>query len=83
MLVALIGLGVGTWAGFQMSRMMVSSVAVTDGGGRVLPPFILTTNWVLMGPLYAVMLAIFVVALLTFGGRVLSIDLRRLSRMEN
>ena len=83
MLVALIGLGVGTWAGFQMSRMMVSSVAVTDGGGRVLPPFILTTNWVLMGPLYVVMLAIFVVALLTFGGRVLSIDLRRLSRMEN
>ena len=83
MLVALIGLGVGTWAGFQMSRMVVSSVAVTDGGGRVLPPFILTTNWTLMGPLYAILLAIFITALLTFGGRVLSIDLRRLSRMEN
>ena len=82
-LVALIGLGVGTWAGFQMSRMMVSSVTVTDSGGRVLPPFILTTNWALMGPLYAVLVAIFVVALLMFGGRVLSIDLRRLSRMEN
>ena len=83
MLIALIGLGVGTWAGFQMSRMMVSAVAVTDGGGRVLPPFILTTNWTLMGPLYAVLAAVFVIALLTFGGRVLSIDLRRLSRLEN
>ncbi len=83
MLVALIGLGVGTWAGFQMSRMMVASVAVTDGGGRVLPPFILTTNWLLMGPLYVILLAIFVTALLTFGGRILSIDLRRLSRLEN
>ena len=83
MLVALIGLGVGTWAGFQMSRMMVTSVAVTDSGGRVLPPFILTTNWLLMGPLYVVLIAIFVTALLTFGGRVLSIDLRRLSRLEN
>ena len=83
MLVALIGLGVGTWAGFQMSRMMVASVAVTDSGGRVLPPFILTTNWLLMGPLYAILLAIFLTALLTFGGRVLSIDLRRLSRLEN
>ena len=82
-LVALIGLGVGTWAGFQMSRMMVASVAVTDSGGRVLPPFILTTNWLLMGPLYVVLVAIFITALLTFGGRVLSIDLRRLSRMEN
>ena len=83
MLVALIGLGVGTWAGFQMSRMMVSSVAVTDSGGRVLPPFILTTNWLLMGPVYVVLLVIFVTALFTFGGRVLSIDLRRLSRLEN
>ncbi len=83
MLVALIGLGVGTWAGFQMSRMMVASVAVTDSGGRVLPPFILTTNWLLMGPLYAILIAIFITALLTFGGRVLSIDLRRLSRLEN
>ena len=83
MLVALIGLGVGTWAGFQMSRMMVASVAVTDSGGRVLPPFILTTNWLLMGPLYVILIAIFITALLTFGGRVLSIDLRRLSRLEN
>jgi len=83
MLVALIGLGVGTWAGFQMSRMMVTSVAVTDSGGRVLPPFILTTNWLLMGPLYVILIAIFITALLTFGGRVLSIDLRRLSRLEN
>ena len=83
MLVALIGLGVGTWAGFQMSRMMVASVAVTDSGGRVLPPFILTINWLLMGPLYIILLAIFAAALLTFGGRVLSIDLRRLSRLEN
>ena len=83
MLVALIGLGIGTWAGFQMSRMMVASVAVTDSGGRVLPSFILTINWLLMGPLYIILLAIFAAALLTFGGRVLSIDLRRLSRLEN
>ena len=36
-----------------------------------------------MGSLYAALVTVFVVALLTFGGRVLSIDLRRLSRMEN
>ena len=82
MLVALIGLGVGTWAGFQMSRMMAASVAVTDSGGRVLPPFILTTNWTLMGALYVALIAIFITALLTLGGRMLSLDLRRLSRME-
>ena len=82
MLVALMGLGLGTWAGFQMSRIVVSSVTVTDGGGRVLPPFILTTDWTLMVPLFVLLIAIFLVALLTIGGRVLSLDLRRLSRME-
>ena len=82
LLIAFIGLGVGTWSGFQMSRMIVSSVAVTDGGGRVLPPFILTTDWVLMGSLYAALIGLFVVALLTLGRRVMTLDLRRLSRME-
>ena len=82
LLVAFTGLGLGTWAGFQMSGMIVSSVAVTDGGGRVLPPSILTTNWVLMGSLYAALTAVFVVSLLTLGRRLLRVDLRRLSRME-
>ena len=82
MLVALIGLSVGAWAGFQMSRLTVSSVAVADGGGRVLPPFILTTEWSIMGPLYGALVAIFLVSLLTLGRRMLRLDLRRLSRMD-
>ncbi len=81
-LIAFIGLGLGAWAGYQMSRMMVAAVTVTDGGGRVLPPFILTTNWLFMGPLYVAMFAVFAASLLILGNRVLSIDLRRLSRME-
>ena len=82
LLVAFIGLGLGTWAGFQMSRMIVSSVAVTDGGGRVLPPFILTTNWVLLGSLYVALAAIFIVSLMLLGRRILRVDLSWLSRME-
>ena len=82
LLVALTGLALGTWSGFQMSRMVVSSVAVTEGGGRVLPPFVLTTDWTLMVPLYGALIAIFVLSLLTLGGRVLSLDLRSLSRLE-
>ena len=81
-LIAFVGLGLGTWAGYQMSRMMVGAVAVTEGGGYVLPPYILTTNWLYMGPLYLAMIAVFVASLLTLGQRALSIDLRRLSRME-
>jgi len=83
LLVATIGLGVGAWAGFQMSRLTVSSVAVADAGGRVLPPFILTTEWSIMGPLYGALAAMFLVSLLTLGRHMLRVDLRRLSRMAS
>ena len=39
--VAAVGLGVGTWVGLRVSRIMVSSVTVTEQGERVLPPFVL------------------------------------------
>ena len=82
LMVAFIGLGIGTWAGFQMSRMMVSAVTLTDSGGRVLPPFVLTTDWTIMGPLYGVLLLIFVGALYSLGRRMIHLDLHRLSRFE-
>ena len=80
--VALIGAGVGTWAGFQMSRIIVSALAVSESGGRALPPVILTTDWTLIAPLYAAIAAIIAVCVLAFGSPALSADLRRISRME-
>ena len=82
LLVVFIGLGVGTWAGFQMSRMMVSAVTITDSGGRVLPPFVLNTDWAIMGSIYGSLLLIFLGALYSLGRRLLHFDLRRLSRLE-
>ena len=82
LVVVFTGLGLGTWAGFQLSRMVVSSVAVTDGGGRVLPPFILTTSWPFMGALYCALMVVFLISLMTLGHSLLKADLRRLSRME-
>ena len=58
--VVALGLGVGTWAGFQMSRLMVAPLAVSDIGQSIVPPFILVTDWSLMIPTYAMILAIFV-----------------------
>ena len=57
--IAAIGLGLGTWTGFQMSRIMVSAVAIDEAGDDVVPPFILTTDWPQMLVTYAVLLAIF------------------------
>jgi hypothetical protein len=81
MLVALIGLSVGTWAGFQMSRMVVSAVTVTDSGGRVVPPSILETDWTIMGSIYGLLLLIFLSTLYSLGRRMLHLDLQRLSRL--
>ena len=58
--VVALGLGVGTWAGFQMSRLMVAPLAVSDIGQSIIPPFILVTDWYLMLPTYAMILAIFI-----------------------
>ncbi len=62
--VVAMGLGVGTWAGFQMSRLMVAPLAVSDVGQSIVPPFILVTDWFLMIPTYGIVLAIFVTVLL-------------------
>ena len=62
--VVALGLGVGTWAGFQMSRLMVTPLAVSDIGQSIVPPFILVTDWSLMLPTYAMILAIFMTVML-------------------
>ena len=47
-----------------MSRFMVTSLEVSEEGEEILPPFLLTTDWAFMVPVYALMIAIVVVALL-------------------
>lgn len=62
--VVAMGLGLGTWAGFQMSRLMVSPLAVSNVGQSIVPPFILETEWLLMIPTYVIIFGIFVTVLL-------------------
>ena len=59
LIIAAAGMGLGTWAGFQVSELMVSPLAVTESGASVVPPFILRTDWWIMGPTYAMFTAIF------------------------
>ena len=82
LLVAVFGLGLGTWAGYEMSRIMVSALAVTDAGLPVVPPFILTTNWQIMGAVYAGLCAIFAAALLVVNRGIARLDLYAISRLE-
>ena len=77
-----IGLGLGTWAGFQMSDLMVSSVAITETGDHVVPPFITVTSWGILGSVYAAMAAIFLGALYLLARHMTNLELHLVARVE-
>ena len=78
--IAAIGIGLGTWAGFQMSRLTVSPLAITETGLPVTPPFILTTDWLIMTATYVALGLLFVGALSLLNRGVGQLDLRAISR---
>ena len=82
LVVVSIGLALGTVAGFAMSDILVSALAVTENGFPVVPPFILTTDWGFMAPIYAALVVTFVGALLWLARSVSRINIHELSRLE-
>ena len=60
---AVVGVGLGTWAGSYMSRLLVSPLAVTETGQPVVPPFVISTDWAIMLANYSVLMLIFLAAL--------------------
>jgi len=47
--VAVIGAGAGLVLGLGISRLMLSFLDVTPTGDKVVPPFVLVTNWDMIG----------------------------------
>ncbi len=77
-----VGIGLGTGAGWLMSDLMVSSVAVTENGRQVIPPFILETDFRFLVPLYAVLIGIFALAVYRLTHSMRNLDFHAISRME-
>ena len=82
LVVVSIGLALGTAAGFGMSNIMVTALAVTEDGFPVVPPFILTTDWGFMGPIYVVLAVTFVGSLLWLSRSVSRVNIHEMSRLE-
>ena len=82
LVVVCMGLALGTAAGFAMSDIMVSALAVTEDGLPVIPPFVLTTDWGFMGPIYVALVVTFVGALLWLARSVSRVNVTELSRLE-
>ena len=76
------GIGIGTWTGFQMTKLMVDSVAISESGGVVLPPPILTTDWSVLGIVAAMFTFVFLVSVTLLGKYLFSMNLGALARME-
>ena len=81
-MIAGIGIGLGTWAGFQASAIMVTPLVVTETGRAVVPPFHMLTNWALMGPTYAALALVLAAALFILGRNVWRIHLGSITRLE-
>jgi ABC-type antimicrobial peptide transport system permease subunit len=79
--VSALGVALGTWAGFQMSTLIVAPLATTESGDPVVPPFILTTEWALLIVALAMLLGILVVSLIALTMGVRRINLQALSRL--
>jgi hypothetical protein len=83
LLIAIVGMGLGTWAGLRMSSMMVPLVSLAESGGEVLPPILVTTNWVTLSVLYVVVAVTFAAMLFILNRSIFQWDLETASRLEN
>lgn len=79
--IVLIGLGLGTWAGFQMSHLIVSTVVIVSAD-EVLPPYATVTDWSFMLPTYLALLGIILGTFYILLRSVRQIDLQTISRVE-
>lgn len=82
LVIVLVGVTLGTVTGWVMSDLLVSSVAVTEEGQPVVPPFILQTDLRFLLPIYSALIGIFLVSIYRLNRSMRHIDLQALSRME-
>ena len=68
--ISVMGLALGIWAGFQMTRLMLSPLSLTETGETLVPPFQSATNWGLLVPMVMAIIVVFLVALAILGRNV-------------
>jgi len=81
LLIAAIGLLIGTLAGLQISETMLSFLNVTESGGRVVPGFDLITRWDTVGIAFAAVGVAFVGGVVALAIYFLRLPVSRVIRM--
>ena len=80
LVIVLVGVGLGVWAGLRMSALTVPSVSAAEAGGPVLPPVLVTADWWVLAAVCAALVFGFVQMLLLLKRRVFRSDLQAISR---
>jgi ABC-type lipoprotein release transport system permease subunit len=57
------GMGIGTILGTKLSSIMTPFLQLTAQGARVVPPYIVTTDWMTIGIAYLVIMATFMITI--------------------
>ena len=81
LLVAVIGLVIGTVAGLRISDTMLSFLNVTEAGERVVPPFSLATRWDTVGLAFAATGLAFIAGVLALALYFLRLPVSRILRL--
>ncbi|MCS6803092.1 MAG: FtsX-like permease family protein [Chloroflexota bacterium] len=77
----LAGIAAGTVLGLQIGAQMLPFLELTERGTRVLPPFIITTQWAAVVPAYALLVLFFAGAIAATGAVVSRLPLGRTLRI--
>ncbi|MDP6665613.1 MAG: ABC transporter permease [SAR202 cluster bacterium] len=83
MLIAVVGMGLGTWAGLRMSSMMAPLVSLAESGGDSPPPLLITTDWTALSVLYVAVAVTFATMLFVINRSVFRWDAETATRIEN
>ena len=81
LLIATIGLVVGTIAGLRISETMLSFLEVTSSGARIVPPYRLITDWGTVGVAFLAVGVAFIAGVVALAGYVLHLPVSRVLRI--
>jgi hypothetical protein len=81
LLIAVIGLVIGTIAGLRISDTMLSFLNVTESGARVVPPFALVTRWDTVGIAFGLVGLSFIAGVVALAFYFLRLPVSRVIRM--
>ena len=81
LLIAAVGLIIGTIAGLRISSTMLGFLNVTSGGYRIVPPFALVTQWDTVAIAFAAVGVSFLIGVIALAGYFLRLQVSRVIRL--